>query len=198
MPAAPACLALILLPLLGGCGTGGGAPMPDAELPTRGASGWPIDGAVVHEPAMSLSFAGDRLVPDDTSADADAGHPHEVGDAMFHTCGDSICRDGQVVLAPSEESGESKLSDPFVRQVTSPLGRPLWDMWYVALPEGASRSSATALSFAGSFDGYVWSRYPDNPILSPSGGVASPWVRQEPEGVALYVVTARKVVRRIR
>ena len=188
--------------VLAACGATGGDPAPEADLPSRGASGWPIAGELVHEPAKSLAFVNGELAVDQTSdADAEAGHPHvhAASGATYHTCDDSICRDGVVVLSPltGEDQAESRVFDPFVRTVTSPLGRTLWDMWFVSIEAGA-RASQTTLSFAGSFDGHRWSRYPDNPILSPEGGVASPWVEEQPDGVALYVVTGGKAYRRVR
>ena len=192
-------LASLLTPA---CGAGGGDPAPAAEVPSRGASGWPIEGEVVHEPAKSLSFEAGQLVVDESgTADADAGHPHLItegeGSTTFHTCGVSICRDGVVIVAPDPDQQEGSVCDPFVRRSVSPLGRALWDMWFVTLKEG-DRPARSALAFAGSFDGHAWSRYPDSPILSPSGGVASPWVEREPGGDALYVITAGKAVRRFR
>jgi len=121
----------------------------------------------------------------------DVRHPHFAEGALFHTCGNSICRDGEVILAPDE--GERSVRDPFVRTVVSPLGRELWDMWFVLDEDGDGN-----LAFAGSFDGLTWVRYADNPILSPTGGVASPWIEEEFDGTALYVVTRGDVVRRVR
>ncbi len=184
--------------VLAACGASGGDPTPAAELPSRGASGWQIDGETVHEPARTITFKnGELQIDEETNSTSDrlAGHPHVVGDSTFHTCEDSICRDGVVVLAPDEDLEERSVADAFVRRSTSPLGRTLWDMWFVTTAVG---DRTGALAFAGSFDGHRWSRYPDNPILAPLAGVSSPWVQDEAGGDALYVITGDKIIRRVR
>ena len=94
---------------------------------------------------------------------------------------------------PSPPFDADAVGDPFVRRVTSPLGRTLWDLWYVGREGGEA-----ALGFAGSFDGVAWSRYRDNPVLPSGVRPASPWVVELDGGTALLLDSVDGITLRLR
>jgi len=100
---------------------------------------------------------------------------------------------GPACERPSPPFDADGLGDPFVRQVVSPLGRTLWDMWYVGWDDGTA-----ALGFAGSFDGLTWSRYPKNPVLPATIRPAAPFVAELPGGTALFLDSADGITLRLR
>lgn len=82
--------------------------------------------------------------------------------------GDDRTPERDPVLGPNpfaEQFDVLAVGAPFVR-ITALADRPVFDLWYRGLGEGGSQT----VGFAGSLDGRVWKRFPENPVL-PAGGV---------------------------
>ncbi len=94
---------------------------------------------------------------------------------------------------PTRPFDADGVGDPFLRLTRSPLGRTLWDLWYVG-----ERDGAAALGFAGAFDGREWSRYPGNPVLAARAGPAAPWVAELGPVTGLFLDAAEGIVVRTR
>lgn len=68
-----------------------------------------------------------------------------------------------------------------IRKATTPLGRPIWRLWYTS---GSTRSLP---GFAASWDGVTWSRFVFNPLLAEEGGQWRwPVALRTPEGALLF------------